>query len=88
MSCHKFTNLGEIFQGDLNNELMEDMTSKDFMDLNRNCVNSTTVNGKCICSGDCRKSTVAHKATCEECGCHHIGDTQQKLKMRMNPTLH
>ena len=30
MSHHGFSNLGEIFQGDLNNKLMKNITSKDF----------------------------------------------------------
>ena len=67
MSYHKFTNLGEIFQGDLNDDkVMDGITSKDFMDLNCNCIQSTTVNGKCICGGNCRKSIVVYKAICKE----------------------
>ena len=84
MSYHKFSNLGEIFQGDLNNKLMKNITSKDFMDLMCNCTNSTTINGNCIYNGNCRKSIVIYKATCKECGCYYIGNTQQKLKLRMN----
>ena len=84
MSYHKFTNLGEIFQGDSNNKLMDGITSKDFMDLNCNCINSMTVNGKCIFGGNCRKSIVVCKATCKECGCYYISNAQQKLKMQMN----
>ena len=67
MSHHNFTDSGEIFQGDSNDELMEGVTSKDFMDSNFDCVNSTTVNGKCICGSDCRKPKVVHKATFKEC---------------------
>ena len=88
MSYHEFTNLGEIFQGDLSDKLMDGMTSKDSMDLNCNCIQSATVNGKCICGSNCRKSMVAHKATCEECGCYCVGNTQQKLKMRMRMNQH
>ena len=60
MSYHRFPNLGEIFQGDLNNKLMDNITSKDFMDLKCNCTNATTVNGECIYSGNCRKSIVIY----------------------------
>ena len=84
MSYHKFSNLGEIFQGDLNNKLMMNFTSKDFMDLKCNCTNATTIDGNCVCNGDCRKSIVIYKATCKECGCYYLGNTQQKLKLRMN----
>ena len=84
MSYHKFSNIGEIFQGDLNSKLMNNITSKDFMDLDCNCRRSSTVNGNCIYGGKCRKSIVIYKATCTECGCFYIGNTQQKLKERMN----
>lgn len=67
-----------------NNELMENITSKDFMDPKCDCANATTANGECIHSGNCRKSMAIHEATCEECGCFHIGNTQQKPKNRMN----
>ena len=46
MSHHEFADLGEIFQGDLNVKPMDGVTSKDFVDLNCNCIQSTTVNGK------------------------------------------
>ena len=66
MSHHKFTNLRELFQVYLNNELMEGITSKDFMDLECNCNQATTVNGNCICGGNYRKSIVICGATCKE----------------------
>ena len=84
MPCHKFSNLGEIFQGDLNDELMNNVTSKDFMDPDCNCQRGSAVNGNCICGGNCRKSMAMHKATHTECGCFHIGNAQQKLKNGMN----
>ena len=84
MSHHKFTNLGEIFQGDLNDKIMEGITSRDFMDSECNCMNSTKVNGSCMCNGNCRKLMAMHKATCSMCGCFCIGNTQQHLKTRMN----
>ena len=71
MSYHKFTNLGEIFQGDLNDKPMEGITSQAFTDLECDCMNSTAVNGKCICGGDCRKSIAVCKAACKEGGCRH-----------------
>ena len=84
MSYHEFANLRELFQGDQNKKLKEGITSKDFMDLECNCTQATTVDGKFLCGGKCRKSIVIYKAACEKCGCHCIGNTQQKLKHRMN----
>ena len=49
MSHHKFTNPGEIFQGDLNDKPIEGITFQDFMDSKCNCMSSALVNGKCIC---------------------------------------
>ena len=69
MSYHKFSNLNEIFQGDLNNKLMKNITSRDFMDLNCNCNRGSKIDGECICGKECRKSIVVHKATCNDCGC-------------------
>ena len=37
MSYHKFSNLREIFQGDLNQKLMDGIISHDFMDQPFNC---------------------------------------------------
>jgi hypothetical protein len=37
MSYHKFSNLREIFQGDLNRKLMDGIVSRDFMDQPCNC---------------------------------------------------
>ena len=37
-----------------------------------------------FCGGNCRKSIAIYEATCKECGCYCIGNTQQKLKLRMN----
>ena len=84
MSYHKFSNLNEIFQGDLNNKLTNKITSKDFMDLNCNCQTNSKVNGKCIYNENCRKSIIVYKANCKLCGCFYIGNTQQKLKQQMN----
>ena len=84
MSYHEFSNLNEIFQGDLNNKSMENMTSRDFMDLNCNCNRGSKIDGECIHGKECRKSIVVCKATCNDCGCYCIGNTQQKLKARMN----
>ena len=83
MSYHKFANLSEMFASDVNKKLMEGIGSKDFDTLKCNCY-STKVDGKCIFNLECRKSIVVYKAECKECGMHYIGNTQQKLKSRMN----
>jgi len=78
MSYHKFLNLREILQGDMN-------WNRDFMDLPCNCNNATKRNRKCIYSENCRKMVIMYKVTCTkgDCEMFKIGNTQQKLKAQM-----
>jgi len=87
MSYHRFTNLSQAFQGDLNTKLSKNIGSADFADLPCNCNRSSKVNGKCMYNGECRKSIVIYKAECAECKMCYIGNTQQKLKLRVNQHL-
>jgi hypothetical protein len=84
MSCHKFSNLREIFQGDLGGKIMEGAQSKDFIDRQCNCVASSKVNGQCLYGEKCRRAVVVYKATCKVCEKQHYGNTQQYLKLRIN----
>jgi hypothetical protein len=67
MSYHKFSNLREIFQGDLNRKLMDGIISWDFMDQPCNCNSASKIDGKCAYNGECRKMCVVYKATCRVC---------------------
>ena len=87
MSYHKFPNLGQLFQSDLTTKLTKGLESLDFMDLPCNCNVRTKVNGKCWFNGECRKSIVVYKAKCKLCEMSYIGNTQQKLKTRVNQHL-
>ena len=87
MSYHKFSNMGEILQGDLTSKLMKGIGSKDFDSLDCNCYNSTKVNGKCIYNNCCRWSNVVYEVKCKCCDKIYIGNTQQKLKTRINQHL-
>jgi hypothetical protein len=80
MSYHKFSNLREIFQGDLNRKLMDGIISRDFIDRPCNCNCASKIDGKCAYNGECRKMCVVYKATCKICNQSYIGQTQQKLK--------
>jgi len=62
MSYHKFTNLREIFQGDLSRKLTVGLTSKEFEHAPCNC--RTRGNGACSCSHKnmCRNSMAVHKS--------------------------
>lgn len=45
MSYHKFSNLREIFQGDLSRKIMENIHSRDFINRTCNCNKNTKING-------------------------------------------
>jgi hypothetical protein len=85
MSYHKFSNLWEIFQGDLNQKLMDGIISCDIMDCNCNC--ASKIDGKCAYNGECRKMCVVYKATRKICDESYIGQTKQKLKDWMGQHL-
>ncbi len=87
MSYHKFSNLREIFQGDLNRKLMDGIISRDFMDRPCNCNRASKIDGKCAYNGECRKMCIVYKATCKICNQPYIGQTQQKLQDCMGQHL-
>jgi hypothetical protein len=87
ISYHKFSNLREIFHGDLNRKLMDGIVSRDFMDRPCNCNRASKIDGKCAYNGECRKMCVVYKATCRVCDESYIGQTQQKLKDQMGQHL-
>ncbi len=78
ISYHKFSNLCKIFQGDLNQKLMDGIISH-YQPCN--CNRASKIDGKCAYNGECRKIwCVVYKATCRICDESYIGQTQQKLK--------
>jgi GIY-YIG catalytic domain len=81
MSYHRFTNLRELFQGDLSKKLTMDVASQDFENLECNC-RTGSVN-KCGYNNLCRKSIVVYKIECKTTSKIYIGNTQQFLKKRM-----
>jgi GIY-YIG catalytic domain len=81
MSYHRFTNLREMFQGDLSKKLTADVISMDFETLGCNC--RLGLNGKCGYNNNCRKSIVVYKIECKNTSKVYIGNTQQHFKKRM-----
>ena len=79
MSYHRFNNVRELFQGDLNAKLADGLRSLDFKDLDCNCRNKEA----CPYGGRCRRSIVVYKATCLQSGKQYIGNTQQHVKKRL-----
>ena len=87
MSYHKFPNVRELLQADLTMKFTKELEVTDFMGLPCNCLQKTTTNRNCIYGGNCRKSLVVYKATCIKTGKAYIGNTQQKLKKRIDAYL-
>jgi len=79
MSYHRFPNMRELFQGDLNAKLNVGLISTDFQTLPYNCRNK----GACAYGGRCRTSIVVYQATCLKTGKKYLGNTQQFVKARM-----
>ena len=85
MSYHRFSNLRDIFQGDLSRKLLANITSLEFMDEKCNCQKSSLrEGGVCMFGGKCRQKMVVYKAICLETGKYYIGQTQNNVKERMN----
>ena len=82
MSYHRFTNLREIFQGDLSGKLVEEVTSMDFKTLDCNC-RLGGGNKRCGYNNVCRKSIVVYRVRCNITDKVYIGNTQQHFKTRM-----
>ena len=84
MFYHRFTNLRELFQGDLTTKINTGLKSIDFEALKCNCRKSAkNEKNVCIYNGQCRTSIVVYKATCEQTGKCYIGNTQQHVKKRV-----
>jgi hypothetical protein len=79
MSYHRFLNLRELFQGDLNAKLTKNVISLDFQTLNCNCRDRNAYPYQ----GRCREPIVVYRANCLTTGKQYIGCTQQHVKQRM-----
>jgi hypothetical protein len=79
ISYHRFSNLRELFQSDLNTKLNNAVISKDFQNLPCNCRNKQM----CPYEGKCHHLIVVYQATCLKTNKRYIGNTQQHVKTRM-----
>ena len=83
MSYHKFSNLGEKFNGDLTGKMMKGIFDFNMRDRGCNCNISTLRSDKtCLFEGKCRKSMVIYELYCKNTGKSYYGKTQQYLKTR------
>jgi hypothetical protein len=88
MAYHKFPNMTELFQSDLNKKVMHGVISLDFAKRKCNCTKALKdSNNQCIFSGNCRTTTVIYRVTCLTCKenghpMYYIGSTQNFVKKR------
>ena len=83
MSFHKFPSLGQKFNSDLNNKVMDGIIDGDLPDRKCNCnVKSKTEEGTCFYGGKCRKQMVVYENECLLCNASNVGKTQRHLKQR------
>ena len=87
MLYHKYSNLHEVFQGDLTSKILKGIGSRDFEELECNCNAASKIDWKCIYISKFRSSVLVYKATCKDCGNFYAGNTQQHLKKQMNQNL-
>ena len=72
-----------MFNGDLQNKIMQNIESVDFLPRKCNCNKASKVDGKCSYGeGQCRKCCIIYKVTCKICDAEYIGNTQNHLKTR------
>ena len=84
MSYHRFPNLGEKFNGDLNNKVIEDITDQDLEDKHFNCnVTSKMKDSRCMYDKQCRISMIVYALEDKIRPGHvYIGKTQRHFKTR------
>ena len=79
MSYHRHKNLRELLQGDLNQKLIANVTSRDYVDEPCNCRNPSS----CPYKGRCRNKVAIYKATCLTTNKVYIGNTARNVKTRI-----
>ena len=83
MSHHKFTNLGEMFNGDLTSKVKMNIADEELKDKPCNCNKKTmTSEGVCQYNGNCRISMIVYGLGCEITGATYVGKSQDYLKKR------
>ena len=81
MSYHRFTNLREIFQGDMSGKIFKGVESGNFLTLDCNC--RLGFGKGCGYNNVRRNPKVVYKVRCNNTWKIYIGNTQQHFKSRM-----
>ena len=82
MSFHKFTNLGQKFNSDLQGKVMRGITDEINRDRHCNCNIRSKADRHCQYDNNCRKATVVYELKCLICDMDYIGKTQRYVKIR------
>lgn len=81
MSYRRFSNFGEMLQGDLSSKLNKRVISLDFESLPCNC-RVKDEEGNCLYGEDSRKKIAVYETICLVTGDKYTGCTQQFVKIR------
>ena len=80
---HKFTNLGEMFNGDLTGKVMDGIVDEDLKDKTCNCnVKTKEKDGSCLYDICFQRSMIVYKLRSKVSQMSYIGKTQDYLKKR------
>ncbi|CAB9514199.1 expressed unknown protein [Seminavis robusta] len=82
MSYHRFTNLREMFMGDLSRKLTNDVISTEFQNETCNCKPGNKKDGQCRFDDRCRNKLVIYCIKCINSGKEYVGATQRNVKER------
>ncbi len=68
MTTHRFSNLSEIFSGDLSAKLVKNVDSLDHLCRPCNCSAPSRINGECAYNGKCRQVGIIYEVKCKKNG--------------------
>ena len=78
-----FPNIGQKFNGDVNNKVMRDVYAQGFEDKKCTCCQKSKLDdGKCRYEGFCQRSSLVYELVCTTTGKSYIGKTQRNLRKR------
>ncbi len=83
MANSRFTNLGELLEGDLQKKVMAGIFDEEMVDERCNCnVLSKRMDGSCLYGGNCRKKLTIYGLKDKNTNRTYYGKTVQHLKFR------
>ena len=83
VSYRVFPNIGQKFNGDVNNKVMRNVYAQGFENKKCTCCQKSKLeDGKCRYEGFCQRSSLVYELVCTTTGKSYIGKTQRYLRKR------